>query len=257
MTAPLSPRAVVRPGGQALGTWVKLAAPEPTEILAHAGFDFVVVDMEHAPLSLETVYRLVNSASANGMVPFVRVPDHSPALIQKVLDAGAHGLFVPRVDSLAEAEAIARAFSFPPEGIRGAGGTSRAGLWGLRSTAEYLDFGRTQAMLVVQLESASGIADAARIAALPAVSALFVGAADLSLSLGETTGSPRVRDCIAAARAAAAEAGKAFGLAFGPAPEAARAAFAEGTDFVLSGNDATLLASAAVRLVSAVREEAG
>lgn len=251
----LLPRDVLRPGARALGTWIKMPTPEPTEIVAHAGFDFVVVDMEHAPLSTETTYRLVNLAAANGLVPFVRVPDKEVSTIQKVLDAGAHGIFVPHVDSIAEAQEVARAFSFPPEGIRGAGSTSKAGLWGLRSNAEYLEFGRTQAMLVLQLESEEGIADAAAMAALPAVAALFVGAADLSMSMGSTPTSPDTLAHIETARAAAHDAGKLFGLAYGASGDAVRAAFEQGTDFALAGNDAGLLAAAAATLVTAVRKD--
>ncbi|WP_226367505.1 MULTISPECIES: HpcH/HpaI aldolase family protein [unclassified Pseudonocardia] len=255
-TGPVSPRAVLRPGARALGTWLKLAAPEPVEIVAGAGFDFVVVDLEHAPIGIETAAWLLSSARAHGLVPFVRIPDHRPSTVQLMLDAGACGLFVPRVDSLAQAEAVARAFSFPPEGTRGSGGTSRAGHWGRRPTPDYLGFGRDEAMLIVQLEAESGIADAERIAALPAVAGLFVGAADLALSTGSTPSSDDVLAHIGTARAAAHGAGKVFGLAYGAAPAAIRTAFDHGTDFVVGGNDASLLASAAADLVAGVRETA-
>ena len=250
----LLPRDVLRPGGRALGTWIKMPTPEPTEIAAHAGFDFVVVDLEHAPLSTETAYRLINLAAANGVVPFVRVPDKEVSTIQKILDAGAHGVFVPHVDTIVEAEAIARAFSFPPDGIRGAGSTSKAGLWGLRSNPEYLEFGRTQAMLVLQLESEESITHAAAMAALPAVAALFVGAADLSMSMGSTPTSPDTLAHIETARAAAHDAGKLFGLAYGGSADAVRDAFDRDTDFVLASNDAGLLAAAAAALVTDIRK---
>ena len=246
----LLPRDVLALGKKALGTWMKIAAAEPIEIIAHAGFDFVVIDLEHAPISLDTAYRIINSATANGVCPFVRVPNHDPSVIQKVLDAGAHGLFVPRVDTIEQATAVAQAFSFPPAGFRGAGGTSKAGLWGLRANDDYLDFGRTQALLIVQLEAESAIDDAEKIAALDAVAGIFVGAADLSMSLGTTPGSAQVQAMIDRAQDAAHTAGKLFGLAYGASPAAVQAGFERSIDFAVSGNDSGLLAAAAVKLVN-------
>ncbi|EOD67367.1 aldolase/citrate lyase family protein, partial [Amycolatopsis vancoresmycina] len=75
-----------------VGTWLKIASTEPAEIMAFAGFDFVVVDLEHAPLDLVTAYRLITTAAALGVTPIVRVPDKTPSTIQKVLDAGAMGI---------------------------------------------------------------------------------------------------------------------------------------------------------------------
>ncbi|MEU4896525.1 aldolase/citrate lyase family protein [Streptomyces sp. NPDC044780] len=236
-----------------VGTWLKMAGPEPVEIVAHAGFDFVVVDLEHAPLTLETAYRLVNSASALGMTPLVRVPDHTPSTLQKVLDAGAAGVLVPKVDTVAQAEAVGRAVRFPPDGDRGAGGTSRAGRWGLRPTAEYVG---ERVLCVPQLESEQAIEAAPAILALPAVDAVFVGAADLSLSMGTTPDDPVVREMIARTLRYAAAAGKPCGLAFAAAGPAVRA-IAQGCGFVVVSNDTSMLASAAVSLVREIREERG
>jgi 2,4-dihydroxyhept-2-ene-1,7-dioic acid aldolase len=111
MTGPRTSRfraALARPGGPALGTWVKLPATESVELLALAGFDFVVIDLEHAPLDLETTYRLVGTAAHLGMAPIVRVPALDGGIAQRVLDAGAEGIMLPHVDTVEQAEAVYR-----------------------------------------------------------------------------------------------------------------------------------------------------
>jgi 4-hydroxy-2-oxoheptanedioate aldolase len=240
-------------GTTPVGTWLKIASGEPVEIMAYAGFDFVVVDLEHAPLDLQTAYRLVNSAAALGMTPLVRVPDKTPSTIQKVLDAGAAGILVPHVDTVEQAAAVGRACRFPPHGVRGAGGTSRAGAWGLRPNKEYLATA-DDVLCVPQLESVEAIKAAPEMLALDTVDAVFVGAADLSMSMGTTPTAPEVTELVASAIEAAHAAGKRCGLAFGGAPDAAAAAVRDGCDFVLLSNDTSMLAQAARGLVTAFRE---
>ena len=122
----------VRSAGKGLlGTWVKIPAFETVELLAHAGFDFVVIDMEHSPLALDRVYELVFATQRMGMAALVRLPDQLGTPVQPLLDAGADGLLVPRVASLDAAAAIAARMVFSPAGERGLGFTSRAGRWAL------------------------------------------------------------------------------------------------------------------------------
>lgn len=237
------------PGGVPLGTWLKLPAVESAEIVAHAGFDFVVVDLEHAPLAMETAYRLISTSAALGVTPLVRVPDHTPSTIQKVLDAGAHGVLVPHVDTPEQARLVARATRFPPRGDRGAGGTSRAGRWGTLPTAGYLDRGN-RALCIPQLESRDAVLAAEHILALDDVDAIFVGTADLGLSLGLPPTDPAVAELVQHALDRAGAAGKPCGLAFGDAPEQAARAADAGCGFVMLSNDTSLLAAAAVSVVS-------
>jgi 4-hydroxy-2-oxoheptanedioate aldolase len=242
--------------GVPLGTWLKITSGEPVEIMAFAGFDFVVIDMEHAPVDLQTAYRLVNSATALGMVPLVRVPDGTASTIQKILDAGAMGILVPHVDTVEQADAVGRACRFPPHGVRGAGGTSRAGRWGLRPNAEYLATG-ADVLCIPQLESVDAVKAAPEILALDSVDAVFVGAADLSMSMGSTPASPEVQDLVGSVLQAAHGAGKHCGLAFGGVPERAARAVHEGCGFVVLSNDTSMLAEAALGLVTSFRDAEG
>ncbi|AXO37274.1 HpcH/HpaI aldolase/citrate lyase family protein [Micromonospora sp. B006] len=184
--------ALARPDAPALGTWVKLPVMESVELLALAGFDFVVVDLEHAPIDLQTAYQLIGTANHLGLAPIVRIPALDPGITQRVLDAGAEGVMVPHVDTVEQARAAVAAVRFPPLGARGVGSTSRAGAWGAMPRAEYLRYGQEEVVLVAQIESARAASSAGAVAAVPGVDALLVGAADLSTSEGTTEDDPRL-----------------------------------------------------------------
>lgn len=234
------------------GVWLKMPTTEAAEIMAHAGFDFVIVDLEHAPLTLETAYSIITVASRCDLACLVRVPDHTPSRIQRVLDAGARGVLIPHVDTEHEARAVARATRFPPRGDRGAGSTSRAGLWGMRPNADYLG---ERALCVPQLESADACQHASDILALDDVDGVFIGVADLALSLDTTPADPQVQYLINEVLHVAKEHGKPCGLPF-PAPNAAaRQAINDGCGFVALSNDASLLAEAATDAIRKLREQ--
>lgn len=135
-----------------LGTWVKLPTVESVELMALAGFDFVVIDLEHSPMTLESAATLIAVARGRGTCPLVRVPDHSPAWIQRCLDAGASGILAPHVDTVDQARSVARSARFEPAGTRGVGPTSRAGDWGLRPLDDYLASG-IDTTVMTQVES--------------------------------------------------------------------------------------------------------
>jgi len=237
-----------------LGTWVKLGALESVEVMAYAGFDFVVVDMEHAPLSLPEVYTQIVTALANGIAPLVRVPDHGGSTIQRVLDAGAAGILAPHVDTAEQARQVAAATRFPPRGTRGSGGTSRAARWGLLGRPEYLRVGNEDVLCIAQLESAQAIENVAEILAVPGIDGVFVGAADLALETGLATTSPELAALCDRARDAAHAVDAPIGWAVGGSASAARRAYDRGFDFVVAGNDLSMLAETAAALVTATRD---
>lgn len=228
-----------------LGTFVKLAAIESVELMALAGFDHVVIDLEHAPLSIETASTLIAVARGRGLLPFVRIPAHGHEWVQRTLDAGAEGILVPHVDTPAQAAALARAASFGG-GTRGFGPTTRAGDWGLGSPAGYLEASE-RAMLVAQIESRAAV-DAAAAIADAGPSALFVGPADLGQSMGLPGDAPELTAACATVLAAAHGAGLPCGIAAGDGEAAARR-LEQGFDFVVVGNDLTMLGRAAAEQV--------
>jgi len=243
----------VRSAGKGLlGTWVKIPAFETVELLAHAGFDFVVIDMEHSPLALDRVYELVFATQRMGMAALVRLPDQLGTPVQPLLDAGADGLLVPRVASLDAAAAIAARMVFSPAGERGLGFTSRAGRWALMPLPEYLKRGDEQCLRMIQLEDWATLQSAAQYAALQHVNGLFVGLGDLFLSSGKPANAPEVQALVRSVLKATKETGILSGIAAGTATEA-RDYLAMGYSMVMVSNDATLFGRAAAELVRASR----
>jgi 2-keto-3-deoxy-L-rhamnonate aldolase RhmA len=235
-----------------VGTWVKLPTMESVQIMAHAGYDFVVIDQEHAPIDVRTAYQLINAATAEGLLALVRVGELNPSDIQRILDAGASGVLIPHIDTPAQAELAARSVRFPPHGIRGAGGTSRAGRWGTLPTAEYLATGNKTALCIPQLESREAIDNVEKIAATAGVDALFVGVADLSMDMGTTPTDPEVVRLYLHALDVAHKAGKPCGFASGTA-SGARAALDQGFDFVMASSDTAMLVAEAYAVTRTVK----
>ncbi len=243
-------RRIEQRGSGLLGTWVKLPTFETLQMLAGAGFEAVVIDMEHAPHSLSRAVELLVCAQAAGMLALVRLPDASGTTVQPLLDGGADGLLVPRVSDPATAHSITRRMIFAPDGERGLGATSRAGRWGLGEKAEYLAKGMEIARFV-QLEDWHSLERASEFAAVKGVGGLFVGHGDLSLSSGRPADSPEVVRMTKEAFAAAHRAGKFSGVAVG-SPKEARRYLDEGVSLVMLSNDATMFGQAARRMAAGV-----
>lgn len=239
----------------AVGTFVKIPAPEVAEIISLAGFDFVVIDTEHALLSVRDVYGLIVIYSRMGVAPLVRISDHSYGDGQRYLDAGAAGLLVPHVSNGAQAEATMRQFLFPPLGTRGMGYAARAGLWGNLpgGPAEYVRFGQDDVVRIAMIEEREAIDDLDRILSAPGLDGVFIGPGDLSLSLGVRPNSTTVHDAVTKAIAAAAAAGIPVGTV-AQGSEQIRLRAEQGCRFILVGNDASLLNDSARRAASTARE---
>nr|WP_166179962.1 aldolase/citrate lyase family protein [Altererythrobacter segetis] len=234
-----------------LGTWVKIPSLETVQLLGHAGFDFVVIDMEHAPHTLQRAVELVFAAQAMGMAALVRLPDHTGTTIQPLLDGGADGLLVPRVTSPAIADALTRRMVFAPKGERGLGATSRAGRWGLMALPDYLRAG-DEALRMIQLEDWPSLERAAEFAGLDHVNGIFIGHGDLFLSSGMPTSDPAVRDLTARVLKATREAGILSGVAVAT-PRDAREHLEMGFSLVMVSNDTTLFGRAVAEAASATR----
>ncbi len=236
-----------------LGTWVKIPSLETVELLGHAGFEFVVIDMEHAPHSMELAYRLIFAAQACGMAALVRLPDQSGSEVQRLLDGGADGLLVPRIDSIETAQRITRAMVFSPKGERGLGATSRAGRWGLMPMADYVKRGNDECLRMIQLEDWDTLHHAADYLALSDVGGVFVGLGDLFLSSGKPPSDPEVQALVKTVGEAAAKAGKLSGIAAG-SPKEARSYLDLGYSLVMVSNDTTLFGKAAQAAVAETLE---
>ena len=162
-----------------IGTFVKVPALELAEIIGETGFDFVVIDTEHALLSVRDVYSLVVVYSRMGVAPLVRITDHGYGDAQRYLDAGAAGILVPHVSNGDQAASTMRQFLFPPAGTRGMGYASRAGRWGppLGASPSTCAPGRRTLARIAMVEEQESVEDIDRILATPGVDGVFVGLA--------------------------------------------------------------------------------
>ncbi len=172
----------LRQGTPVVGSWLSLGSSAAAEIMAKAGYDFLVVDLEHSPTSVESAADMIRVIDLAGCAPLVRLPEFSPSIIKQVLDAGAHGIIVPNVDSADLAEAAVRATRYPPEGTRGVG-LHRAQGYG-NDFLEYFESARTNLVVVVQIESNSAVQNVEKIVAVDGVDVVMIGPYDLSADLG-------------------------------------------------------------------------
>jgi 2-keto-3-deoxy-L-rhamnonate aldolase RhmA len=239
----------------AIGTFVKIPALEIAEIIATAGYDFVVIDTEHALLSVRDVYEMVVGYSRMGVAPLVRVTDHGYGDAQRYLDAGAAGILYPHVSNGEQARAILSRLMFPPHGTRGMGYASRAGLWGALpgGAAEYVRVGTEEVARVAMIEEPEAVDDIAAILTAPGLDGVFVGPGDLSLALGKPMTSPEVQDAVTTVVEAAVRAGVAVGTVVQGAEQITLRS-RQGCDFLLVSNDTGMLTSAATRTLAEMRE---
>ncbi|MFB7251523.1 aldolase/citrate lyase family protein [Microbacterium sp. NPDC056234] len=232
------------------GMWVCSGSPVIAEIVAGSGVDWLLIDMEHAANSLESVLHQLQAVAAYPVVPVVRVPWNDAVMIKQVLDLGAQNIIVPMVSSAAEAEAAVAATRYPPHGLRGVGSAlSRSARW--NRVDDYLQDAASHISLIVQIETASGVDNAAEIAAVDGVDAVFVGPSDLAASLGRLgqQAHPDVVDAVTRTFTAVRAAGAAVGVnAFDPT--GADAYIAQGADFVAVGADVAMLARASEALAA-------
>ncbi|OOG53484.1 4-hydroxy-2-oxoheptanedioate aldolase [Polaromonas sp. C04] len=227
-----------------IGLWLGLADPYSTELCAGAGFDWLLVDGEHAPNDLRSILAQLQAIAAYPSHPIARVPmGHGhvgEALIKQYLDLGVQTLLVPMVDTPEQAATLVRATRYPPQGIRGMGG-ARASRWG-RYPA-YAHEANAQTCLLVQAETQTALSHLDAIAATEGVDGIFIGPADLSASLGHVAnpGHPEVQAAIEDAIRRITRAGKAAGI-LTPDEAQARHYLALGATFVAVGLDTNLLA---------------
>ncbi len=219
-----------------LGTWLMSASPLVAEAVGHAGFDWAVIDMEHAPLDLMTVVQLLQALGGTRMVPVLRVPWNDTVVIKRVLDAAAQTLLVPFVQNADEAAQAVAAARYPPQGVRGMAGMSRASRFG--TAPDYLRTANSGISVLVQLETVQAVAQLESIAAVDGVDGLFLGPADLSANMGlvgQLT-HPAVMKVMGDAASRCRAAGKPVGT-IGGRPEEVVQYRAMGFDFVAVSSD--------------------
>lgn len=241
-------KAALARGEKVIGLWLSMANPYSAEICATAGFQWLLIDGEHAPNDLRSTLAQLQAVAAYPGHPVVRTVDSNPALIKQLLDIGVQTLLVPMVDTPAQAIALALATRYPPDGTRGVGAAvARASHWGARR--DYVNTADDDVCLLLQAESVTALGNLERICAVEGVHGVFIGPADLAASMGHRgrPDHPDVLNAIEGAIRAIAASGKAAGTLTGD-PKLARRYLDLGASFVAVGIDVTLLAQATRRL---------
>lgn len=229
MTGPSLRRRALH-GERLIGVLLRMPSEELVEMSAVAGFDFVLVDCEHGPADVGALRQHIAVAAVHDVPVIVRVGENDPGMILRVLDQGAQGILAPHLDTAADAAALVAASHYPPRGTRGFATYSRAGRFGLTDPAAHRDWYLENTLVLGMIESPTGVANAAGIAAAPGLDGIMVGPADLAAS--SAPGDPSVAEGKARVAAALADEGKLRMDIVGTA-DAAASAFADGAHLVV------------------------
>ncbi len=246
--------AAIRQGQNQIGCWVGLADANVAEALAGCGFDWLLLDGEHAPNDVRSVLEQLRAVAPYAVSPIVRPVQGDVALIKQYLDVGAQTLLVPMVDTPEHAALLVKAMRYPPEGIRGVGAAlARASRW--NQVENYLNLANDQMCLLVQAETPLALKNIEAIAHTEGVDGVFFGPADLSASMGfrGQPSPPEVKKAIIDGIAKVRATGKAAGILVTD-KKLANDYLAQGANFVAVGVDTTLLVKAATELANSFKQ---
>jgi len=224
---------MLQDGKPAVGAWLNFASPDLAEMIAMAGFDFVVIDREHYGFNPETVSNLARAVQITGASALLRVPANDPPAILGSLEAGVDGVVVPHVNTAADARAAVRAVKFPPLGARSTNSITRASSYGLAgSHQEIIEQANRQTIVITMLEDSSAAQNLPEILSVEGLDSVFIGPEDLAASMGfpGQPGHPKVQDLIRRFETQIREAGKPLGR-LGATAQDARRAFEAGAGY--------------------------
>lgn len=239
-------------GRQQIGLWNSIPGPLVAEALATAGFDWIVIDTEHAVTDIPDTLAMMQAMAPYPVSAVVRPAVNDTVLIKRLLDLGAQTLLIPYVQNADEARAAVRAMRYAPRGIRGVAGMTRASRFG--QVTDYATRAEDELCLIVQVETAEALSRIEEIAAVDGVHGLFIGPADLAASMGHpgNSGHPEVIAAIEDAVRRIVAAGKPAGI-LTLDPAFARRCMTWGTRFTAVGMDIAMLVSAARSLAKEAR----
>jgi 2-dehydro-3-deoxyglucarate aldolase/4-hydroxy-2-oxoheptanedioate aldolase len=244
------------PGPAPVGTWLMSAAPTTAEALGWAGFDFLVVDMEHVPIDTPQAIELLRALAGTPVGVVTRVPWNDIVMVKRALDAGAQTLMFPFVQSAEEARRAVAYTRYPPEGVRGVAMMHRGSRYG--AVTRYLHAAAKELCVIVQIETLDALGQLEAIAAVPGVDSIFVGPADLSASMGHLgdIDHPAVQERLAFAARECRRLGKPCGI-IGFDPAMAARFLGYGYTWVAVSSDLNMLVGRAQEYLAAVRAPGG
>jgi len=241
-------------GEKQIGFWLSLRNNLAAEAVTTSGYDWLLIDMEHTPNDLSTVLTQLQTVATGNSTAIVRPPWNDTVDIKRLLDAGAPGLLIPMVQSVEEAEKAVAATRYPPRGVRGVTGTSRANAFG--RIKDYYDRVEDETAVLIQLETRSAIEQAVDIGTVDGVSGVFFGPADIAADIGKL-GQPlcdEVWELVMPAAKALMAKGVPVGTLVSDTAFAAQL-LDEGFTFVACGSDLGLLVNGADKLLADVKQK--
>lgn len=247
-----SVKALIAAGGNAVNAWCSIGSSYVAEVVAGLGFDSVTIDLQHGAVDYDTAFAMLQAVSTTPAMPMVRVPWNDPALMMKLLDAGAYGLICPMINSAAEARAMVGACRYPPRGYRSFGPNRAVQYAG----ADYWRHADREVLLLAMIETRQGFEALDEILGVDGLDGIYVGPGDLSLSYGAapsmTPADPVVAAAIAAIPPAAAAHGRIAAI-HTDGPETARRRFAEGYRLCTLQSDVRYIVNGAGAALRALR----
>jgi 4-hydroxy-2-oxoheptanedioate aldolase len=231
----------LRDGQKQIGLWCSLGSNIAAEVIAGAGFDWLLLDMEHAPNDIAQVIGQLQAMAGGTATPVVRPAWNDPVLIKRILDVGAQSLLVPFIQTAEEARAAVAATRYPPAGIRGVASIHRANRY--TRVKDYPKLADAEMCVVAQIETQKALDNIEAIAAVDGIDGLFIGPSDLSAAMGHlgNAGHPKVRAAIEDAGRRIRKTGKTAGILTAVEADAQHWVSC-GYSFVAVGSDLSLLA---------------
>lgn len=241
----------MKAGKKTVGAWCQLCSSAVAEIMAQAGFDWVAIDLEHAPTDPGILIEMVRAIEGTGVQPYVRAPWNDFVYIKRILDTGVSGVVVPYVNSKEEALAAVQACKYPPEGIRGMAGSPRAAGYG-QQPMDYLKRANDEILVMTQVETVTAVENLDGILEIDSLDGVFIGPMDLAASMGYfgDASRPEVQEVIRIIEAKAIAAGKILGTVAGMWSQA-RTLYDRGYQMIMVMADGVALAKLAAENVSA------
>jgi 2-dehydro-3-deoxyglucarate aldolase/4-hydroxy-2-oxoheptanedioate aldolase len=230
----------LREGRTLFGAWLMSGAASTAEALGIAGFDFLVVDMEHTPLETQQMIDMLRAISGTSASAVVRLPWNDMVMIKRALDGGAQSILMPFVQDAEEARRAVAYTRYPPHGVRGVAGMHRGNRYG--TVPDYFRTGDQELCVMVQIETATALARLPEIAAVPGIDSIFIGPADLSASMGHVgdIGHAEVQDALRDAAQASRKAGKPVGI-IGANPDLVAKYVEYGYNWIAIGSDMSFM----------------
>ena len=247
---------LLKAGKPAIGTWLNLPCVNSAEVMAHAGWDWVTVDAEHGPMTIEMMNNMFTAIGTTQAMPMCRIPENDPVWIKQILDAGAMGIVVPMVCSAEEAANAVKYAKYAPEGIRSAGG----GRWRFWAGDDYPMHANDEILVVVMIEHIEAVQRVEEILSVPGVDACFIGPNDLAWSMGLGKGlgakDPSHGEAINKVLAGAKKVGVPAGIHCRSVEEVWQRA-EQGFQFLACTSDLNFMFGAATQGVKQIREKIG